>query len=799
MSVADVAADQSGNLAPPGPAAGGLDMLRRSRLWRFEYRNETALFALILLTILLFPKSLPLGVWGLGLTSGCGLALQGIGVVLVYRSNRIINFAQVQIGATAAALFAVSVRYFPIGRLVHNVCPPCLSSAGRTVYDINFWVSMLLAILLSVFIAWLIYVIVVRRFQRAPRLVLTVATIFIAQGLPTIASEGTSLFTTAAQKRAGIVSNGAVKLPFDFIISIKPVLFHAYDVMTVLAAVAAAGGLWLYFRRSSTGTAIRGASENPDRAGTLGINVTKVTSRVWLFVGLLSAVGALLQQVSIGGSGGLGPDTLVEILAVAVIARLSNLPLAAIAAVFIGFLEEAVLWAFNSIVPLEGGLIILIAVALLLQRYKSSRAEIEQASGWQAAKEIRPIPRELRRLPTVSKQLRVWLVIGLVVVLGFPWVMNPTNVELGAVVMIYIMVMFSLLILTGWGGQISLGQFAFAAIGAYVAAVVRLPFIPAVLVGSLSGVVAALLVGIPALKLRGLHLAVITLALSLAAASVLLDPSYGGKILPATLGRPKIFGFSFENNVAFYYLTLVVLVLVVLGVIGLRRSRTGRALIAARDNDRSALSFGIGLTRLRLTAFAVSGFLAALAGALFAYQQHGVTAANFTPTESLNIFLFTVIGGLGTVWGPILGGVYFAITVMGGFSATLVTALTGFGGVILLMLFPGGFSQIVFGLRDAALRRIASRNRIIVSSLISDRDAARLDNRIPIATKATRRAGGFVPERYTLDRQWALRIADAVVSPGTIGRSADEPPPKPSEAGSFRGLSVEKESEGARG
>jgi branched-chain amino acid transport system permease protein len=746
----------------------------RRRLGQFGYLNEVGLFVGLVAAIQLFPKSIPTGIYALGVAAGCTLAIQAMAVVLVYRSNRIINFAQVQIGATAAAIFTLSVRYLPAVRWTHDVCPVCLLRVSPTMRLANYWLSMLLAVALAVALSLLIYRFVVRRFARAPRLVLTVATIFVAQGLPLLIQLAGTLMTTSQDRLQALRVNGAVPLPFDWSVTLSPVVLHAYHFLALAIAVMAAAGLYVYLRRSATGTAIRAAAENPDRADTLGINVVSVTSRVWAIAGLLSVLAAMLTTAEFGPSTNstIDPSQLVEILAVAVVARLNNFPLAVLASIALGVLQQASLWAFDSSAPFQGSVVLVIAAALLLQRYRPSRAEVE-AGGWDATREIRPIPRELRRLPAVAKNLRILLVVGLVLVLGLPWVLSPAQVELSAVVLITAMVGLSLLLLTGWSGQISLGQFAFAAIGAYVAAVSHAPFVVAVLLGAVAGTAAAVLVGIPALKLRGLHLAVMTLALALAVNAILLDPSYLGSILPTALKRPSLLGVSFESQRVYYYLTLAVLVLTIIAVVGLRRSRVGRVLIAARDNDRAVQAFGVSLTRARLTAFAVAGFIAALAGALFAYQQHGVVRASFAPAQSLNVFLYTAIGGLGSVSGPLIGAAVYGITLVFGAAPWVNELLTGIGGLLLLLVFPGGLGRLVFETRDAVLRRIADRNRLLVPSLASDRRPSRFDRRIQMSQK--RSASGstaFVPSRYTLDRQWALRIADAIVVPGTVGRTA---------------------------
>ncbi len=353
-------------------------------------------------------------------------------------------------------------------------------------------------------------------------------------------------------------------------------------------------------------------------------------------------------------------------------------------------------------------------------------------------------------------------------ILALPWVMTPSQTALGAAIMIYAMVFLSILVLTGWAGQVSLGQFAFAAVGAWFTAGFGIPFPLSIFVGALAGAVVALLVGLPALKLRGLHLAITTLAFALSTTAILLNPKYLGERLPTTLRRPKVFGVDLDQQRTWYYLILALLVLIAFAIVGIRRSRTARALIAARDNEAAAQSFGINLIRLRLAAFAMSGFIAAFAGGLYAYHLHGVQGTAFPADASLEFFLYTVIGGLGSVTAPLIGAAIYGIFLI--FDATeLIRQLgAGFVGLLILLLAPGGVGEVWFKLRDAALRWVARRNRLVVPSLLED---VRVDlkgrAKVPIAPKL-RRGGGaaFIPERYRLAvDQWALGIETAEEGP----------------------------------
>jgi branched-chain amino acid transport system permease protein len=323
------------------------------------------------------------------------------------------------------------------------------------------------------------------------------------------------------------------------------------------------------------------------------------------------------------------------------------------------------------------------------------------------------------------------------------------------------MVALSLLILTGWAGQISLGQFGLALVGAWVVAASGWPLPIALLAAALAGSAAAIIVGLPALRLRGLHLAISTMAFAVGASAMLLNGRYLGKYLPTTLRRPVVLGFDFNDARVFYYFVLVILIATVLATVGMRRSRTARVLIACRENEPLAQTYGVNLIRVRLTSFAISGFIAALAGGLIAYAQFGVHSQQFDVSASIYMFLIAVIGGLGSIAGPIISALfYFTINTFG---SNLIVALaaTGVGVVLLLLFMPGGLSEGFFGMRDALLRRVAERYRIDVPSLIEDGGARRGD-RARIAPKQhSTGASIHVPVRYRIDGQWTLEKADA--------------------------------------
>ena len=721
-------------------------------------RPELLVLAGVVPLLLLLPGSTPIGIYALGVVGAAPLALHAAGIILVFRSNRFIDFAQLQIGAVAATLFALLVNAQPVLRGVRAACPPCLESTSPGVLRISYWSSLLVSFALAVFLGWLVYVTVIRKLDRAPRLVATVASIFLITLLAGIQRLLVRGLTTQDQRTFGGVTN-AVAPPVDWSFAIGTVTFTLAEVLIVAVSVLGLTALALYLQRSATGTAIRASSESASRAQTLGVDVVRVTGRVWMLVGALSGAAALLGAMTSPAGDGDSPaagSALVRILTVVVVARLVSLPLAGLAALALGFLSAAVEFSVGGTNVLDGSLVVVISVLLLLQRRAATRTDVDTSSSYLAGRQARPVPRELRAVPSVRSLGRGLAGALVLVLLAAPFLLSPSQTSTVSTTLLFAVVGMSLLVLTGWAGLVSLGQIGFAAVGAYVAAASGLPFLLAVPLGGLAGAAVAVLVGLPALRLQPLTLAISTLAFAAAVPAVLLDPDALGRALPETLERPLLLGLDLEDQRVFYYLVLLVLVASVLGIAGLRRSRTARALLAARDNEPAAQAFGISVLRARLQAFALSGFLAAFAGALFAYQQAGVRAESFSVEQSLLVFTFTVIGGLGSLGGPLLGFAVLVLLSLTLTNPTLALIVNGLGGVLLLLLAPGGLAQLSLDARDALLRRIAARNGIAVPGL-GARDRLSGAGPAPI-TPQVRPGGGavFVPQRYALDDQWAL-------------------------------------------
>jgi branched-chain amino acid transport system permease protein len=647
---------------------------------------------------------IPWSVLLLSLAPGCTTALTAIGLVLIYRSTRIINFAHAGFGAGASVLFyeLLMFKHFPY--LIALLAAVGAGLAAGTIVELFF----------------------IRRFSASPRLVLTVVTLAIAQVLVGVAG--------AVPRMLGdkTPASGVPRTPLGrHTWRLHPGVLTGDHVLLFAFTLAVMAGFALFFRFTSLGVAIRGAAENDDRASSLGINTRLLSSLVWTVAAGLAASAAVMQvsltgrqvSASTGFVAGIGSTVLLRALAAAVIGGMENLPLTVVAAFGLAAFEQSVTFAYSRSTIVDGILLVVIVGVLLLKRKNLARAQDSGTGTWAATEEVRPIPEILAQLPSVKSGIRRLRVLGVVALLAYPWIMSPGQTSLGSVFAIYGIVVLSLVVLTGWGGQISLGQFGFVAVGALVGGAAMMsahwPFLLALLAGSVAGAGAAILVGLPALRIRGLFLALTTLAFAVAVSSILLNPAYVG-FIPDDVRRPRFLWIDLRDERAFFYFCVVCLLLAVAAATSMRRSRTGRVLIAMRENERTAQSYGVNLVRTRLATFALSGFLAAFAGVLLAVHQQRVASTAFGAEQSIQIFLMAVIGGLGSVPGALTGAVYLGLLELFVKTAFWRQLFSGFGLLLLLLFFPGGLGAAVFRLRDAVLRRVAIRRRLHVPSLLGD-------------------------------------------------------------------------------
>jgi branched-chain amino acid transport system permease protein len=699
-----------------------------------------SLLAALLLVTLGLPRLPPGGVWATRIAVGCGDALLATGLVLVWRSARVVNFAQSAMGAVPLYLAGILMAGFRVSALL--VVPLCVLIGALTGFLIN-----------AAFI---------QRFFNSPRLVVTVATIVIAQSLndPKHFIDAIPIFGDASNslKVRERMENGTATVPFHkWTGHLFGIPVTSATVMCIALALCALTGLALWLRRSRMGTAVRGVAVNAERAQSLGINVRAVGMVIWTISGALAALGLVLPGLVTNGAAravASPAEYLIPALAAVVLARMSSIPTAVVASLAISLVSGAVTWAYPSSPWVEVGLFGIIAVGLLLQRRNSGRTEEADSSSWEATKEIRPIPKELAVVPEVGRTRRALIAVLAVVILVVPFTVSSPQANLFALIFIEGMIGLSIVVLTGWSGTISLGQFALVAIAAVAAGNlttnhgisfwVALPLVAA-FTGGL-----AMVLGIPALRIRGPFLAVTTLAMALAAERLLFRGPLFRHVIPDHVDRPRLLFISLASERNYYFLCLAMLVLSILVVRGLRHSRTGRVLIAARENEAGVEAFGVSLVRTRLAAFGVSGILAGMAGVLYAHHQRSITPDAFAASASVDMFVMAMIGGIGTTSGAVLGATYIGIVHFTIRSEVVRNLATNGGLLALLLLAPGGLAQLMTQARDSLLRIVALRRNIPVPSLFEDADIdAIVNRRAPLVARIPFRGLEVIPRRYT--------------------------------------------------
>jgi ABC-type branched-subunit amino acid transport system permease subunit/ABC-type branched-subunit amino acid transport system ATPase component len=628
-----------------------------------------------------------------GAVTGLTYGVMAVGIVLIFRSTRVINFAIGEMGGFVAAL---------LYRLVID-------------WHVPFWVSFVAGLAVGAILGAAIELVVVRRLFTAPRVILLVALIGVAQLL---------LFFQLVLPQVQNIKPYPTAVSGSWTVGGVVIRGSELTAMIVVPIVVAA--LSLFMTRSRYGLAIRASAENADAARLHGINIKKMSTLVWIVSGVLAATGAMLfgpLNPSGQASTGIGPAVLLRVLAAALIGGMASMPLALVGGVAIGVGEALINYNFNDQRGvLDLVLFVLVVVLLLVGGRRKLLAEADSGR-WSFTPRIRPVPAALqsrwwvRVLPVVGLGFLILLALIPLVVLDL-----PSERDSWTRVVLFAIVALSLTVLTGWAGQLSLGQFAFVGVGGMTtAALVRggVGFIPALVIAGLVTAAVAIVVGSPALRRPGLYLAVTTFAFAVLASSWLLgQPVFldGAKasplprqVIPLPAGLFSR-GWELKAQGSYYALSLVVLVLVLLGVALLQRSRLGRSMIAVRDNERAAASLGISPARVKIVAFGIGGWIAGVAGGLFVGLLTRGSPSDFPAAESLRIIAIVVIGGLSSVVGAILGALWVVgLPLIFDGSAQVGLLTSGAGLLILLLYFPGGLVQLLYSARDAIFATIARR------------------------------------------------------------------------------------------
>jgi len=625
----------------------------------------------------------------LGALNGLVIGLLAVGLVLVFRSNRFLNLAHAQLGALPALLLAKFVLDWGWGWAEAFPLAVALGVATGVVVDRAF----------------------VRRMRA--RTTSTVTLLLLSVGIAQL--------LLALTLVPALIPNGSrlnakgYPLPFQSHLRVGGVVLGGQYVLTLVLAPALILALAAFLKYSVMGKMIRAAAGNPDAARLCGISTSRVSTVTWAIAGGLAAIAAILQAPALGGASGasLGPDLLLLALGAAALGGFASILGALVGGLLIGITDQVTLAVTHRAGTAEVAVFILI-LGIVLSRGRVISTAFTSDAAVSHDRSPTEVPPEVRTRAIVARR-PLWLGGGALAIALLapllPYFRSENHRFELALVLVYAIVAVSLTVLIGWGGQVSLGHFAVVGVGAFVAARL-IPdgwSLPVVLVGAgLCGAGIMVLVGIPALRVRGFALAVTTLGLAVIAPDWLFRQGWFGSSQPfgidlkapaiiAGLGHPS-------SQIGVYYAALAVLALVVLGVRSLRAAGPGRLSIAVRDNERAAAAFGITPATLKLAILGLSGFIAAMGGVLWADAWRTVAASQFPPELNLSVLAAPVIGGLGSAGGAVAGAVilylmtYFVsplfTSVFGNFGHQLGFQLAFGGGglVAILLAYPSGIA-----------------------------------------------------------------------------------------------------------
>ncbi|MFV0309085.1 MAG: ABC transporter permease subunit [Desertimonas sp.] len=638
----------------------------------------------------------------LGLSLGAIYAALTMGIVITYQGTGVINFA-------AAAMVTVPLYVYTdlqAGKLTLPI--PWLPS--WEVGDLPTWFRVLIALLTAALLGALIQVLVSRPLRHAPVLAKVIAAVGIMLTLQAgVAMKyGTDSRPLSRMLPSGNVDFAGATLPKD-------------RLWLILITVVLGGALATWFRFSRTGLAIQAAAENERAATFARLSPQALGMVTWV---LASVTTAFIMLVAGPAVGALTPQNLtllvVPALAAALIARLRSLGAGLIGALALGVVQSELQfysttktwwpsWAKQGL--LDAVPFIVIVIALFLLGSSIPMRGDDTSSGLPAV-----------TLPKNKPVVIAGLTIAGVIVLAI----SSGSYRFGIITSLAIaLIALSLVVLTGMVGQISLAQAAFGGVAGIALSKFGdgIPFPISMFLAALIAMACGMIVGLPALRIRGAQLAVVTLAAALSLERfVFANPS----IVSSTSNRvpdPTLFGADLGvregSNIArlpFGLMVLAVVVVTFVAIGNIMRAGTGRKMLAVRSNERAAASVGIRVAGVKLSAFALSSFLAGLGGSLIAYSRGQLSPESFGVFVGLSFLAITYLGGITSMSGAVVAGALAALGIMYVFLDRVLNLgnyyalFSGLSLILTVILNPIGIAgKVRSDLDDARAKRAAKQ------------------------------------------------------------------------------------------
>jgi branched-chain amino acid transport system permease protein len=616
----------------------------------------------------------------LGSAAASIIAAFGLGLVITYQGSGVVNFAY---GAMA---MWVTYVYADLRRGAYPFPIPGLPGRYHFGHDVGYRWAMLLALLTAALLGLLVYLLVFRPLRRAPALAKVVASI----GLVIV-------FTALVDRRFAdkITSKVGSILPRQPVTIAENVTIPRDGLWLALIVLVLAAALWAASRYTRIGLITRAAAENEKGAVLLGFSPDFLAGLSFVVASLVGGAIAILAAPMIQLNSGVYTfGFLVPALGASLIGKFRNIWPTVITGILIGVIQSTFTKLQSSLswFPKYGAreglpfLVIIIAMVLLGERLPDRGA----VDGWKL-----PAVPKAKVTPVTVLVPVVGAVAGLLL-LGPLWRGAIMTTTIAAVLAL------SLVILTGFGGQTSLAQMAFAGVAGFALSKLamqwHIPFPIAPVLAALGATVLGLVVGLPALRVRGTNLAIITLAGGVAISEFIFkNPQYVGDVKTggAKIPHPKlgnwdlglILGSKSSRPVFGIFLVAVALVLA-LGVANIRRSATGRRMLAIRSNERAASAIGISVANGKMTVFGLSSFIAGIGGCLVAYRFGTVSDVSYGTVASLTALAVAYLGGITSVSGAVTAGIV-ASSGLAFFATSRVVGSLGkwealIGGVLLI-------------------------------------------------------------------------------------------------------------------
>jgi branched-chain amino acid transport system permease protein len=587
----------------------------------------------------------------IGFSTGAVYAVLGASLVSIHVATGVINFAQGSVALWAvwqtAGLRTNGALVLPVGSL----------QLGSGPMDV--WPAVLIGAASGAVWSLAAHLLVFRPLRRAPALGQVVASVgvmlFIQALVPLRFSTGT----------LGTDPSGLIPLPAltSGTFTAGGATIAVSNLVLAAAAIGTALALAGYFRFTTAGIATRAGAEDEQALRLMGFSPDRLAALMWGATGFASGLVVILAAPAIGG---LDPTSymlyVVPALAVALVGRLTSIGVACAAGLALGSVQQVLLfltakswwpsWAQAGVGDAIPFLVVVVAL-FLLGRGIPERGAREAGS-------LPPV-----KIPSLRPQWTVALVAGTAIAIAL-----TTGQWRFSLVMSVILTLIaaSVVLLTGYLGQISLTTMAFAGAAGFALSKLttnlHIPFPFSMLLSALVATALGIVVGVPALRIRGAQLAVATIAAALAIESFVFNNPAMTPYTGNLISDPSLFGFSLAVRqgtdlitLRFSYLVLVVVAVLLIAMTRLLSGATGRAFLAVRSNERAAAAAGVNVPAVKLLGFALASFLAGVGGCLIGYSRGQLSAASFTVLVGLAVLATTYVGGITRISGAVFAGV----------------------------------------------------------------------------------------------------------------------------------------------